>query len=122
MGAITEFIKNESIATIAILSGVDIILTSNNTQNYDEVVQDFEKGIIDIEQIDNAVTRILAYKLMYFGDIINYNIVPIKTSNFWTYFIIFFIIFLIGGVAVYYFLLRKPKVSGVSASDLIDKL
>ena len=106
MGAITEFIKNESIATIAILSGVDIILTSNNTQNYDEVVQDFEKGIIDIEQIDNAVTRILAYKLMYFGDIINYNIVPIKTSNFWTNFIIFFIIFLIGSVAVYYFLLR----------------
>ena len=62
MGAITQFGSGQSIGTVALLSGVDIIMSSNNTQNYDDVVKAYDKGIIDIEQIDIAVTRILACK------------------------------------------------------------
>ena len=123
MGAITQFVNQQSIGTIAILSGVDIIISSNQTQNYEEVVNDYENNLIDDEQIDNAVTRILAWKLMYMGNIINSNIVSINdsSSSFFTYFIIFIILALVV-FSVYYFFLRKPKVSGQSASDLIAKL
>ena len=123
MGAITQFVNQQSIGTIAILSGVDIIISSNQTQNYEEVVNDYKNNLIDDEQIDNAVTRILAWKLMYMGNIINSNIVSINdsSSSFFTYFIIFIILALVV-FSVYYFFLRKPKVSGQSASDLIAKL
>ena len=123
MGAITQFVNQQSIGTIAILSGVDIIISSNQTQNYEEVVNDFNNNLIKDEQIDNAVTRILAWKLMYMGNIINSNIVSINdsSSSFFTYFIIFIILALVV-FSVYYFFLRKPKVSGQSASDLIAKL
>ena len=116
MGAITQFGSGQSIGTVALLSGVDIIMSSNNTQNYDDVVKAYDKGIIDIEQIDIAVTRILAWKLMYMGNIINTNIVPIKISHFWTYFIIVIFVALAGFLA-YYFFHRKPKVSGLSTDE-----
>jgi beta-N-acetylhexosaminidase len=76
MKAITKYSKNTSAATLAILSGMDVILTSNNSQNYEEVLKDFKSGVINKEIVDNAVTRVLALKLFYLGD----NIVNHKSN------------------------------------------
>ena len=118
MGAITEFIKNESIATIAILSGVDIILTSNNTQNYQELLKDFKDNKVKENQINNAVTRILAYKLKY--GIIKSKINPKKGgSNLIAIILIILAVVLVGAALVYFFVIKKK---GDSHGDLDQQL
>ena len=118
MGAITEFIKNESIATIAILSGVDIILTSNNTQNYQELLKDFKDNKVKENQINNAVTRILAYKLKY--GIIKSKTNPKKGgSNLIAIILIILAVVLVGAALVYFFVIKKK---GDSHGDLDQQL
>ena len=118
MGAITDFIKNESIATIAILSGVDIILTSNNTQNYQELLKDFKDNKVKENQINNAVTRILAYKLKY--GIIKSKINPKKGgSNLIAIILIILAVVLVGAALVYFFVIKKK---GDSHGDLDQQL
>ena len=93
MKAITKYSKNTSAATLAILSGMDVVLTSNNSQNYEEVLKDFKNGVISKEIVDNAVTRVLAWKLFYLGD----NIVNHK-SNVLIIVLIIIGIIVLGGI------------------------
>ena len=93
MKAITKYSKNTSAATLAISSGMDVVLTSNNSQNYEEVLKDFKTGVISKEIVDNAVIRVLAWKLFYLGD----NIVNHK-SNVLIIVLIIIGIIVLGGI------------------------
>ena len=109
---------HESIATIAILSGVDIILTSNNTQNYQELLKDFKDNKVKENQINNAVTRILAYKLKY--GIIKSKTNPKKGgSNLIAIILIILAVVLVGAALVYFFVIKKK---GDSHGDLDQQL
>ena len=121
MGAITQFVKNESVAITALLSGVDIILTSNNTQNYKELLEFYKNNEKEKEKLENAVTRILAYKLKY-------GIIPYKkdTDNgnkdgkIWKIIIIILAVVLVGGALVYFFVFKKKDTSQNYTQKLTD--
>ncbi len=66
MKAISDHYNSAESATLAIKSGVDIVLMSPDIQEaYDAVLNSVKKGEISIERIDESVTRILELKVKY---------------------------------------------------------
>ena len=113
MGAITYFKKNDSIPITALLCGNDIILTSNNSESYKELLGFIKKNDKYKIILDNAVTRILAYKLQY--GIVKFD----EGSSIFKIIIIILAVVLVVGVLVYFFVFRKRD---NSSPDFNEKL
>ena len=65
MDAVKSYAENEEAAIQAVLAGNDIIISSDFIKQRQEVLNAIEQGKIPIEQINEAVKRILAWKYMY---------------------------------------------------------
>jgi beta-N-acetylhexosaminidase len=63
MGAIKNFSDNS--ATQAVIAGNDLIISSNFKEEKKQVIDAVNAGTISEEQINTAVKRILACKLLY---------------------------------------------------------
>lgn len=65
MGAVSSYVEDGSAAVLAVNSGDDLIITSDFVKMYDEVYQAVTDKKIDIETIDRAVKRNIAWKIAY---------------------------------------------------------
>ena len=65
MTAVSKYTKAGSSAKEALLSGNDLIITSNLKTNIDEILTAVSEGEISVDVIDTAVRRILGAKLFY---------------------------------------------------------
>ncbi len=65
MDAVKSYVDLKSAAVLAINAGNDMIITSNFETMYKEVFDAAVNGIIDMETIDMAVKRIIAWKYAY---------------------------------------------------------
>ena len=101
MEGIKKYILNNSATSIAISSGVDIVLTSDPEKHYNQTLNDVKNGIINNNTIDNAVLRVLSWKLEFLENNDNNNVIFIII-------IIFAVVFLIG-CAVYFLVFNKNK-------------
>lgn len=63
MSAISKYFSPEKAAIIAIQAGNDLICSSNISVQIPAIIDALENKSLDIEKIDNAVLRILIYKL-----------------------------------------------------------
>ncbi len=62
MDAIKDYQDNEEVAVIAILAGNDLICTTDFETQIPAVIKAVEEGIINVEQINDSVRRILTLK------------------------------------------------------------
>ena len=62
MDAIKDYQDNEEVAVMAILAGNDLICTTDFENQIPAVIKAVEEGIINIEQINDSVRRILTLK------------------------------------------------------------
>ena len=62
MDAVKNYVENNEAATLAISSGNDMIITSDFSNMYEEVLKSYKEGKIKEEVIDKAVLRIIAWK------------------------------------------------------------
>ena len=65
MDAVKSYASDGNAATLAINAGADMIITSDYVNMYNEVLNSVSNNTIDISVIDNAVRRIIAWKLSY---------------------------------------------------------
>lgn len=65
MDAVKKYVEGGNTAVYAILAGNDIIISSDFTQQRNEVLSAVKQGKISEEIINKAVKRILAWKYMY---------------------------------------------------------
>ena len=65
MGAVSSYVEDGSAAVLAVNSGDDLIITSDFVKMYDEVYQAVTDKKIDVETIDQAVKRNIAWKIAY---------------------------------------------------------
>ena len=107
MEGIKKYILNNSATSIAISSGVDIVLTSDPEKHYNQTLNDVKNGIINNNTIDNAVLRVLSWKLEFLENNDNNNVIPII--------IIIFAVVVLIGCAVYFLVFKKNK---ITQSDL----
>lgn len=62
MDAVKSYVEDGNAATLAILSGNDMIITSDFETMYNELLNSYKEGIISDEVINKAVLRIIAWK------------------------------------------------------------
>ncbi|MBQ6134985.1 MAG: beta-hexosaminidase [Bacilli bacterium] len=62
MDAVKNYVENKEAATMAFLAGNDMIITSDFSSMYQEMVHSVKEGKIKEEDITNAVIRILSWK------------------------------------------------------------
>lgn len=65
MDAVNEYVENGNAATTAVLAGNDMIISSDFTNQKDEIINAVNNGIISEDIINDSVRRILACKLAY---------------------------------------------------------
>ena len=65
MDAVKSYATDGNAATLAINAGADMIITSDYINMYNEILNSVSTNIIDISVIDEAVRRIIAWKLSY---------------------------------------------------------
>lgn len=65
MDAITKYTNGEESATLAVLAGNDLIITSDFAHQYQAVLKAINDGKIDEDIVDLAVKRVLAFKYAY---------------------------------------------------------
>ena len=65
MEAVKSYAKDGNAATLAINAGADMIITSDYINMYNEILNGVTNNTIDIDVIDLAVRRIIAWKLSY---------------------------------------------------------
>ncbi len=65
MGAVASYVDDNSAAVLAINAGNDLIITSDFVDMYNSVIEAVNTGDIEMETIDTAVRRILAWKKIY---------------------------------------------------------
>lgn len=65
MGAVSSYVEDGSAAVFAVNAGDDLIITSDFVKMYDEVYQAVKDKKIDMETIDEAVKRNIAWKIAY---------------------------------------------------------
>ena len=73
MGAISKYTKDGTAGALAVLAGNDIILTSTFEDHVKQVIEAYEKKVIDPQLIEMAAKRVIAWKLKYL-----YKIKPTK--------------------------------------------
>lgn len=71
MDAVKEYVSNNTSATLAVNAGNDMIITSDFLTMKNEVLNSVEEGKIQEETIDNAVTRVIAWK--YYSGLFDMN-------------------------------------------------
>ena len=91
MGAITKYTKNISAAVLAVLAGNDIILTSTFEEHIDAVIKAVDNNEIDMNLIEKAAKRVIAWKLKYIYE----QEVNNKNEN-----VLFVILYIFVGIAV----------------------
>lgn len=62
MDAVKEYVTEGNAATLAIKAGNDMIITSDFVTMKNEVIKSVEEKIITEEELDTAITRIIAWK------------------------------------------------------------
>ena len=65
MGAISKYAGDTPAAVLAVEAGNDIILTSTLNEHINQVIKAYNENKIDEELINNAVRRVIAWKLKY---------------------------------------------------------
>ena len=65
MDAVKSYAIDGNAATLAINAGADMIITSDYINMYNEILNSVSTNTIDISVIDEAVRRIIAWKLSY---------------------------------------------------------
>ena len=65
MDAVKQYVENGDAATQAVLAGNDLIISSDFANQRNEVLQAVKDGTIEEDTINNAVKRILAWKMTY---------------------------------------------------------
>ena len=65
MDAVNEYVENGNAATTAVLAGNDMIISSDFTNQKDEIINAVNNGIISEDIINSSVRKILACKLAY---------------------------------------------------------
>ena len=65
MDAVKQYVENGDAATQAVLAGNDLIISSDFSNQRNEVLQAVKDGTIEENTINNAVKRVLAWKMMY---------------------------------------------------------
>lgn len=65
MGAVNSYVENGSAAVLAVNAGEDLIITSDFVKMYDSVYEAVKNKEIDMETIDKAVRRNIAWKIAY---------------------------------------------------------
>ncbi len=65
MDAITDFAGGGEAAVVAVLSGADLICSSDPFVQYEAVLEAVKKGEISVERIEESVIRILEMKINY---------------------------------------------------------
>lgn len=65
MDAVKQYVENGDAATQAVLAGNDLIISSDFANQRNEVLQAVKDGTIEENTINNAVKRVLAWKMMY---------------------------------------------------------
>lgn len=65
MGAVKKYVENGNAATMAVLAGNDMIISSDFINQKKEIIDAVNNNEIPIEYIDNAVKRIIACKYAY---------------------------------------------------------
>lgn len=62
MDAVKNYVENKEAATMAFLAGNDMIITSDFSSMYQEILHSVKEGKINEEDITNTVIRILSWK------------------------------------------------------------
>lgn len=70
MDALNKYNDDGNAATLALLAGNDMLMTSNYSIHYNELINSYKEGKISAERINYSVRKIIAWKLAY--DIIEY--------------------------------------------------
>ena len=98
MGAITKYTKNISASVLAVLAGNDIIVTSTFEEHINDVIKAVENKEIDMNIIEKAAKRVIAWKLKYIYEQEDNN--KKNEQNNEILYIILFIILGIGVIAI----------------------
>ena len=69
MDAVKSYVEDGKAATMAINAGNDMIITSDFLTMKNEILKSIENNEIQEETINNAVTRIIAWK--YYSNLFN---------------------------------------------------
>lgn len=65
MDAVKSYVENGRAATLAVLAGNDLIITSDFVNMYNEILTAVNNGEISVDRINESVKRILAWKIAY---------------------------------------------------------
>lgn len=65
MSAVNSYVENDSAAVLAVNAGEDLIITSDFVKMYNSVYEAVKNKEIDMETIDKAVRRNIAWKIAY---------------------------------------------------------
>ena len=63
MDAISKYFTDYSPSVAAVLAGNDMLCVSDYTQTYNDILEAISSGTIDIDLVDHAATRIIAWKM-----------------------------------------------------------
>ncbi len=63
MDAISEYITDYSPSVAAVLAGNDMLCVSDYEETFKDISEAVEKGTIEIEQIEHAAVRVIAWKM-----------------------------------------------------------
>lgn len=65
MDAVNQYTSDNSAASLAVSASNDLIITSDFINMYNEVYENIKNKKIDIEKVNKAVRRIIAWKMFY---------------------------------------------------------
>ena len=63
MDAISKYFTDYSPSVAAVLAGNDMICVADYQQTYKDILNAVENGTVDIDLVDHAATRIIAWKM-----------------------------------------------------------
>lgn len=64
MDAIGDYVTDHSPYTYAVLAGNDMLCVTDYVQAYNDILDDINNGVIDIDLINHAAMRVLAWKMI----------------------------------------------------------
>lgn len=65
MDGVRKYEGNESIAVLAVKAGNDMLISSDFVEQKKEIITAIQNGKLEKEKINQAVVRILAWKMQY---------------------------------------------------------
>ena len=64
MDAVDDYVTDHSPYTYAVLAGNDMLCVTDYVQAYNDILDDINNGVIDIDLINHAAMRVLAWKMI----------------------------------------------------------